>query len=195
MKSISIILVAAIAATLPAHAATQTVGDTPAVACAKSAMAEQPDAAVSAPSRRMALAHCNTALAGKLLPADHAATLVNRGIIQAAAGNAEAALADYNEALARAPGLASAYLSRGATLMQVGRFQEARSDFDRALALNIDRPAIALFNRGMANEKLGALPAAYRDYKQAQALAPDFRPAALELARFQVTPQHVARNR
>src|SRR5689334_10766710 len=118
MKSISILVFAALAATVPAHAATQMLGDTPAIACAKFAAA----ANVSAPSNRSALTTCNKALADKLMPADRTATLVNRGIVNAAAGNTEAALADYNEALARAPELASAYLSRGATLMQVGRF-------------------------------------------------------------------------
>lgn len=192
---ISIILVAAMAAALPAQAATQMFGDTPAIACAKSAMAEQPGVNLSMPTHRGALANCNKALADKLLPADRTATLVNRGIINAAAGNTEAALADYSEALIRAPELASAYLNRGAALMQAGRLQEARADFDRALALNTDRPAIAYFNRGMANEKLGALPAAYRDYKQAQSLAPDFKPASAELARFQVSGRQYAQNR
>jgi tetratricopeptide (TPR) repeat protein len=192
MKPVSLILVAAIAAALPAHAATQSVGDTPAIACAKSAMAEQPGANISTPSHRLALANCNKALAGKLLPADRTATLVNRGIVNAAAGNTAAALADYTEALTRSPELASAWLSRGATLMQAGRFQEARADFDRALTLHVERPAIAYFNRGMANEKLGALPAAYRDYKQAQAL--DFKAASAELARFQVVPNRFAQN-
>jgi tetratricopeptide (TPR) repeat protein len=191
MKAITALLALTILGALPVQAATTMIGDTPAIACAKSAM----DTNLSGSAHHGALANCNKALADKLMPADRTATLVNRGIIQAAAGNIEAALADHNEALARAPGLASAHLSRGATLMQAGRFQEARADFDRALALNIDQPAIAYFNRGMANEKLGALPAAYRDYRQAQALAPDFKPAGIELARFQVSPNQVAQNR
>ena len=195
MKTLSTLLAIAFLGTLPAHAAIQMIGDTPAIACAKAAADQQSGANISTPSQRGALALCNKALADKLLPKDRTATLVNRGIIQAAAGNSQAALADYNDALARAPELASAYLNRGAVLMQVGRFQDARSDFDRALALNTDRPAIAYFNRGMANEKLGALPAAYRDYKQAQTLAPDFKPAGVELARFQVSGHQYAANR
>ena len=191
MKALSTILAMTIFAALPAQAATAVIGDTAAIACAKAASAE----AASSPSRRDALALCNQALGGKLQANDRTATLVNRGIINAALGRNEAALADYNDALARAPELAGAHLNRGAVMMQLGRFQEARADFDRALALNTDQPAIAYFNRGMANEKLGALPAAYRDYRQAQALAPDFKPAALELARFQVAPHRVAEGR
>jgi tetratricopeptide (TPR) repeat protein len=194
MKILSTLLAMTVLGLAPAYAATQMIGDTPAIACAKAAADQQPGANISMPSQRGALALCNKALADKLLPNDRTATLVNRGIINAAAGKAEAALADYNEALARAPELASAWLNRGAVLMQVGRFQDARSDFDRALSLNTDRPAIAYFNRGMANEKLGALPAAYHDYKQAQTLAPDFKPAGVELARFQVSGRQFAQN-
>jgi tetratricopeptide (TPR) repeat protein len=194
MKSLSTFLAIALLGALPAHAATQMIGDTPAIACAKAAAEEHPGANISMPSHRGALALCNKALADKLLPDDRTATLVNRGIINAASGNTEAALADYNQALARAPELSGAWLNRGAVLLQAGRFQEARADFDRALALNTDRPAIAYFNRGMANEKLGAIPAAYHDYKQAQTLAPDFKPAGVELARFQVTGRQYAAN-
>ena len=57
-----------------------------------------------------------------------------------------------------------------------------------------DNPTLAYFSRGMAQEKLGSLTAAYRDYRQAQSLSPDFKPAAVELARFQVRSQ-VAQNR
>jgi tetratricopeptide (TPR) repeat protein len=193
MKILSALLAVTILGALPAQAATTMIGDTPAIACARAANAEQPGVSISSPSHRIALGHCNTALRDKLTADDRTATLVNRGILNAAMGRNDAALADYNEALARAPELAGAYLNRGAALMQLGRTQDARTDFDRALALN--PTAIAYFNRGMANEKLGALPAAYRDYRQAQALAPDFKPAALELARFQVAPHQVAQNR
>jgi tetratricopeptide (TPR) repeat protein len=195
MKILSALLAVTILGALPAQAATTMIGDRPAIACAKAAAAQQPGAHISAPSNRVALGHCNAALRDKLRPSDRTATLVNRGIINAAMGRNDAALADYNDALARAPELPDAYLSRGAALMQLGRHQDAKADFDRALALNTDRAAIAYFNRGMANEKLGALPAAYRDYRQAQALAPDFKQAGIELARFQVAPHQMAQNR
>jgi tetratricopeptide (TPR) repeat protein len=189
MKILSALLAVTILGAWPAQAATTMIGDKPAAACAKAAAAQQPGANISSPSNRAALGHCNVALRDKLTAGDRTATLVNRGIINAAMGRADAALADYNDALARAPELSDAYLNRGAALMQLGRHQDAKADFDRALALNTDHAAIAYFNRGMANEKLGVLPAAYHDYRQAQALAPDFKPASIELARFQVAPQ------
>jgi tetratricopeptide (TPR) repeat protein len=147
-------------------------------------MAEGSGNSISMPAHRGALKDCTDALAGKLLPADRTATLLNRGIVNAAAGNTDAALADYDAALARAPEMANAYLNRGTAFLHSGRFDAARADFDRALALKTDQAAIATFSRGMANEKLGNLAAAYHDYRQAQAL--DFAPAGIELARFQV---------
>jgi len=179
---------AATLAALPASAATLTYGSTVAASCAKAAIA----APTSMPAQRGALQDCNDALAGKLLPADRTATLVNRGIVNAAAGHYEAALTDYDAALAREPQAANTYLNRGEAFLRSGRFDAARADFDRALSLKTDQVAIATFSRGMANEKLGDLAAAYRDYKQAETLAPDFAPARTELARFQVKPAQFA---
>lgn len=190
MHFASAILVATLYAAFPATAATMTYGDAPAVSCAKAAMAETPNADISMPAHRASLADCNAALAGKLQPADRTATLINRGIINAAAGDYAAALADYDAALTQAPQMANLYLNRGTTYLHSGRFDAARADFDRAIALKTDHAAIVYFSRGMANEKLGDLAAAYRDYRQAQAM--DFAPARVELARFQVGPAQVA---
>lgn len=186
-------------AAAPAYAATTMLGDTPAIACAKAAAAETPNANFSEPTRRDALAQCDAALsdkigAGKITGQDRTATLANRGIILAAAGDVSAALDDYNAALERDPSLTNAYINRGSALLRASRYAEARADFDRAIAMGTNQPTLAYFNRGMANEKLGALTAAYRDYKKAQSLSPDFAPATAELARFQVTSR-VAANR
>ena len=92
---------AAMFAILPAQAATMTYGDTAAVSCAKAALAERPGAAISEPAHRGALKDCDDALAGKLQAGDRTATLLNRGIVNAAMGRHEAAIADYDAALAR----------------------------------------------------------------------------------------------
>lgn len=186
--------IAALFAIVPAHAATTMVGDTPTIACARAAAAGTPGAQFSQPTRRDALAECNAALADKIVEKDRTATLINRGIILAAAGDVSAALNDYSTALERDPSIISAYINRGSALLRAGRFEEARADFDRAISMGTDQPTLAYFNRGMANEKLGALTAAYRDYKKAQTLSPDFKPASAELARFQVV-NRVAANR
>jgi tetratricopeptide (TPR) repeat protein len=186
MKLIMSSAIAALFAIAPVHAATTMAGDTPTIACAKAAAAETPDAQFSQATRRDALAQCNAALADKIAEKDRTATLINRGIILAAAGDVNAALNDYSAALERDPSITNAYINRGSALLRASRFEEARADFDRAITMGTNQPTLAYFNRGMANEKLGALTAAYRDYKKAQSLSPDFKPASTELARFQV---------
>jgi len=190
LHTLCIATIIAVAA-IPAQAATTSVGDQAAVTCALAASS----APSSAPSNRLSLQACNEALAGKQRVADRTATLVNRGILLAASNRMDAAMADFDAALVRDPQLASAHVSRGAALMQAGRHADAKADFTRALSLNAAHPEKVYFNRGMANEKLGDVNAAYGDYRQAAALAPDFAAPHIELARFQVVPRRVAQSR
>jgi tetratricopeptide (TPR) repeat protein len=138
------------------------------------------------------IAACNVALTGDMSQLARAGTLVNRGILQAAAGRNDAAIADFDAGLARDPNLAAGYMNRGAALLRAARYDEARADFDRAIDLNTADLHVAYFNRGEAQEASGNLVAAYHDYRKAQELAPDFKPASLELARFQVSDHRVA---
>jgi tetratricopeptide (TPR) repeat protein len=138
---------------------------------------------------------CDVALKGDLSQAGRAGMLVNRGLLQVAAGNDAAALVDFNAGLDRDPGLAAGYMNRGTALLRAERYSEARADFDRAISLGTSDAHVAYFNRGEAQEALGNPLAAYRDYRRAQELAPDFQPAKLELTRFQVTDRRVADNR
>jgi tetratricopeptide (TPR) repeat protein len=154
--------------------------------------AAQAHASPSEHSLRNGIAACNMALTGDMSQLARAGTLVNRGILQAAAGNDTAAVADFNAGLARDPNLAAGYMNRGSALLRAGRYGEARADFDHAIDLNTSDLHIAYFNRGEAQEASGNLVAAYHDYRKAQELAPDFKPASLELARFQVTERRVA---
>lgn len=140
------------------------------------------------------IAACNAAMKGGLSHTAMAATLVNRGIIQASAGHDSDAVTDFDAAIARDNGLAAAYMNRGTAMLRANRFDEARSDFDQAIGLNASDLHVAYFNRGEAQEASGNLLAAYRDYRHAQELAPNFKPASLELARFQVTDRRVADN-
>ena len=138
------------------------------------------------------IAACDVALTGDMSQLARAGTLVNRGILQAAAGRNDAAIADFDAGLARDPNLAAGYMNRGAALLHAARYDQARADFDRAIDLNTADLHIAYFNRGEAQEASGNLVAAYHDYRKAQELAPDFKPASLELARFQVSDHRVA---
>jgi len=144
---------------------------------------------------RQGLSACNTALSGDLSQLARAGTLVNRGILEAAAGRTDAAIADFNAGLARDPSLSAGYMNRGAALLKAGRYSEARADLDRAIDMGTANMHVAYFNRGEAQEASGNLVAAYHDYRKAQELAPDFKPAGMELARFQVTSRRVADGR
>jgi len=141
---------------------------------------------------RLGLAACDSALTGDMSQLARAGTLVNRGILEAAAGRDDAAMADFNAGLARDPSLSAGYMNRGEAYLKAGRYSEARADFDRAIELGTTDLHVAYFNRGEAREASGDLVAAYHDYRKAQELAPNFRPAGLELARFQVTSRRVA---
>jgi len=141
---------------------------------------------------RLGLSACNAALTGDLSQLTRAGTLVNRGILEVAAGRTDAAIADFNAGLERDPSLSAGYMNRGAALLKAGRYSEARADFDRAIDLGTADMHVAYFNRGEAQEASGNLVAAYHDYRKAQELAPGFKPAGMELARFQVTSRRVA---
>jgi tetratricopeptide (TPR) repeat protein len=145
--------------------------------------------------QRLALAACDTALTGDMSQLARAGTLINRGILNAAAGRNEAAIADFTAGLTRDPGLSAGYMNRGAAYLKARRYNEARADFDRAISLGTDDLHVAYFNRGEAQEAAGDLVAAYHDYRKAQELAPNFKPAGLELARFQVTKRRLADDR
>jgi tetratricopeptide (TPR) repeat protein len=194
MKLYALSITTLLAFGISAQAATLTYGDNSALTCARAAQAEEPNASISSPAHRAALKSCNAALADKLRPEDRTATLVNRGILLTASGQTDAAIADFNAALERNASLTDAYVSRGAAHMRAGHFTEARADFEKALGMGAAHPEQVYFNRGMANERLGDLAGAYRDYRQAQTLNPDFAPARFELARFQVMPKRIARN-
>jgi tetratricopeptide (TPR) repeat protein len=186
--------VAAIAmiASVPAHAVSViSAGKLPVQDCSNAAANS---GAMTDRAFNNGIAACNVALKGDLSHTATAATLVNRGIIQASAGHDSDAVADFNAAIARDNTLAAAYMNRGTAMLRADRFAEARNDFDQAISLNANDLHVAYFNRGEAQEASGNLMAAYRDYRHAQELAPNFKPASLELARFQVNDRRMADN-
>jgi tetratricopeptide (TPR) repeat protein len=182
----------ALFAAAPANAASvMSAGRTIQEDCFRAA---QSQARAPLPERMLgkAIAACNMALSGDLSQLARAGTLVNRGILEAAAGQSDTAVADFNEGLARDPNLTAGYMNRGSVLLHLARYDEARADFDRAIDLNAPDLHVAYFNRGEAQEASGNLVAAYHDYRKAQELEPGFKPAGQELARFQITRRRVA---
>lgn len=127
---------------------------------------------------------CTRALeTGVLSKDDRAATLVNRGIVQVANEEYQGALKDYNAAMELKPELPEAYVSRGNLWFLAGNFDRAITDYDKALALNLDRSHIAFFNRGLARERQGNRDGAMADYQQALQLQPTWTLPQEKIAR------------
>ena len=112
---------------------------------------------------------------------DRAATLVNRGIVRVALEDYQAALDDYNAAMQLMPELPESYVSRGNLLFIANNIEAAIGDYDRALDLMLGRSHIALYNRGLANEKRGDRESALTDFRQALELRPDFAQAQAKI--------------
>jgi tetratricopeptide (TPR) repeat protein len=133
---------------------------------------------------------CNQALAERSLSEeDRAATLVNRGILQMYAKQNQLALESYESALRLNPNLAEAYVNKGVVLVNLGRDSEAVAAASQALELKTERPEIAYYTRGVAHEMLGNMRAAYRDYRQASELKPEWQEPQTQLQRFSVLPK------
>lgn len=144
------------------------------------------EAANSRIAARQGLEQCNRALADRgLSPALHAATLVNRGVLHMKANAHNAAIADYDAAIAEAPGAADAYINKGILLLRMGdRDADAVAVLTEALARDPARPELAYYHRASAYEGLGLLRDAYNDYSEAAQLAPEWDEPATQLQRF-----------
>lgn len=160
-----------------ASQAVTTIGNSAAQACYEAARDQR--------AAHAALSDCDQALNDVLSPPDLVATHVNRGIILALRGDNSRALLDYERAIALDPGQPEAYLNKGLLLLRVPqREREALAAIDLAIAKRTTEPALAFFARAVAHEGLGDLSAAYRDYRQAATLAPQWAPPVRELRRF-----------
>jgi tetratricopeptide (TPR) repeat protein len=95
----------------------------------------------------------------------------NRGIAKSDLGNKEAAIIDYNQAIALNPKSAEAYANRGNAKSDLGNKEAAIIDYNQAIALN-PKYAKAYYNRGLVKYALGKNEAAIIDYDRAIALNP-----------------------
>src|SRR5205085_104957 len=133
---------------------------------------------------------CDNALLREMLSEyEMVATHVNRGILRLRRGMIDTAIADFDQAIALDPNQPEAYLNKGAALLRRENASEAINLFTIALEHNTSRPALAHYGRAIANETVGNLTAAYRDYTAASRIAPQWREPQLELARFRVVGQ------
>jgi tetratricopeptide (TPR) repeat protein len=171
---------AALIAATPAFAAVTVIGGTSARSCYEAAEARS----MATPE---AIRSCDVALQEALSRDDTVATLVNRGILKARAGDVARAIADYDEALSRDPNEPEAYLNKGFALLHLPEAeQQAKPMFDFALEKKTRRPELAYYGRAVAHELTGEVRAAYRDYRQASRLDPKWRQPKADLARFKV---------
>ena len=118
-----------------------------------------------------------------------AQTLVNRGIIRYDLGDQPGALHDFMVALNINPALGDAYLNRALVLLTQKNDIAALAAINQGIALGASNLQVAYYIRGEIEDDAGHYAQAYRDYKQALAIKPDYAPAQGQLARFKVTPR------
>jgi tetratricopeptide (TPR) repeat protein len=145
--------------------------------------------AASLPTRRD-FQRCSDALdeAG-ITNHDLVATYVNRGILRLRRNFVTEAIADFDTALALDPDQPEAALNKGAALMRRDEAREALPLFEAALAHHTNRPAMAYMGRAIAYEALGDARAAYRDFRMASQIEPNWAAPRTELQRFRVVPR------
>jgi tetratricopeptide (TPR) repeat protein len=164
----------------PASAISIVIGDTLASACYRSSMTSM--------SYRAAVEECDRAIEEEALTqGDRAATLVNRGVVKMKAGDLRGAERDFDTALAMDKARAEALLNKGFLRLRQGQYEAALPFFDQSLQARTIRPALAHYARGIANEELGNVRAAYGDYARARDLDPAWALPAAELSRFKVS--------
>ncbi len=101
-----------------------------------------------------------------------ASAYLERALFLRFRGDTEAALADYDRAIALEPDNATSYLNRANLYASDARHAEALEDYGQAIQRAPDSP-LAYANRGLVYRALGDSPRALLDLDQAIRLAPD----------------------
>lgn len=146
-------------------------------------------AAMDGVSLRDGLDHCNTAVIDPLMNY-RAETFVNRGIIRYDMGDQKGALNDFDIALEYNPSMGDAYLNQALVLVSEKRPTEAMAAINKGIALGATSLQVAYYSRGEIEDDAGHYAQAYRDYRQALAIKPDYGPAQRQLERFKVVPKN-----
>jgi tetratricopeptide (TPR) repeat protein len=179
MRTMAILALALLAA-VPAKAAVTVLGDAIANQCSEAAIAGKSDPV----SENL----CTQALTEDTLTAeDRAGTFVNRGVMKLRRDEWESSHADFDAALALAPGIGEAWVNRGAMWVGEHNYKAGLSDLNKGLSLGVKEPEKAYFNRALAYEGLDDEKSAYFDYQHALQLKPDWVLPQKELLRFHVS--------
>ena len=132
-----------------------------------------------------ALAMCDQAILEASRHEHYIASLVNRGIVRFNLGQIEGAQADFDTVLAREPDQADALINKAiVSLAGGGDVDAALAMLDRGLAGSPQRPWVGYYGRAVAHELAGRDALAYRDYRKAEQLKPNWTLAKTALARF-----------
>lgn len=122
-----------------------------------------------------------------LRPRDRAGTLVNRGVMRIRRKEWSDALDDLRVAERLKSNMGEIYVNRGAVYIAQGKFEESLEQISKGMALGVEEPAKAYYNRALAYESVGDVKAAYFDYKKSVELDPKWGEAERELRRFTVS--------
>lgn len=123
------------------------------------------------PKAEMAKLTAGTTTAGATTGTKTAIAWATDGRRAAGAKKWDEAIAAFTECIRLAPDSAGCYAFRGAALGMKGDLGASRTDFDKALKLSKNNPAV-LFMRGQMYAQLGRKPDAIADFRAAQKVAP-----------------------
>jgi tetratricopeptide (TPR) repeat protein len=140
---------------------------------------------------KFGLEHCDIAMRDPMINY-RAQTIVNRGIIRYALGDSRGALNDFQDALEYNPAMGDAYLNQALVLVAEKRPAEALAAVNQGIALGAANLQVAYYSRGEIEEDSGHFAQAYRDYKQALMIKPDYAAAQRQLERFKVVPKTIS---
>lgn len=170
----------AVAAAPSAQGAVTVVGGGLAQACSQSVRAGRADQTL--------LDTCSLSLEQEALRRrDRAGTHVNRGIVFLRLRDLDPALRDLARAEQLNDAIGEIYVNRGAVYISQGRFTEALTEIDRGIAIGIEEPSKAYFNRALAKERSGDTRGAYFDFVRSSELDPTWDMPQRQLTRFTVT--------
>jgi tetratricopeptide (TPR) repeat protein len=170
----------ALAAACHAHAAVTVIGGGMAQACS--------DAALGGENELKFQDVCTQALETEFLNSrDRAGTYINRGVLKLRRGSYAEATSDFNQAVRLKPDMGEAYVNRAAASIGQRRYAQGLPDINKGLALGVQEPAKAYYNRALAYEGLDDPKSAYFDYQKALEISPEWDAPREQLVRFSVS--------
>lgn len=166
-------------ASLPASAGIMTIGGSFAEGCFRAA--EQHNTTLES------LSTCDRAFSEQALSLeDRLATHVNRGIVRMLRNDFARAQSDFDTAMQMNPKRSEPYLNMAILQFRQGKSADALPLFSKAIELGTEMPEVAYYGRGLANEEVGNVKAAYADLQRAASLKPGWDAPRRDLARYQV---------